>query len=211
MKKKIIFIVPAHNEEQSLKKVICSLKKYGEVITINDNSNDKTGFIANKYSNYVINNKKKLGYDCSVRIGIKFALKKLKKKEIIFTFDGDGQHLAYEVPKFLNKIKNNDVVLGRRNYFNRYSESIVSFLSIILDNINDPLTGFKCYKKSYLIEVFKILKNKNYLGMFFLKKIKKIDQVKINIVKKSKSRIGWGIKVNYEILLTYICIKLNLI
>ena len=32
MKKKIIFIVPAHNEEKNLKEVLCSFKKYGDII-----------------------------------------------------------------------------------------------------------------------------------------------------------------------------------
>ena len=60
LKKKIIFIVPAHNEEKNLKKVLCSFKKYGDILTVNDKSTDETKKIARKYSNYLINNKKKI-------------------------------------------------------------------------------------------------------------------------------------------------------
>ncbi len=211
MKKKIIFIVPAHNEEKNLKKVLCSFKKYGDILTVNDKSNDDTKKIAKKYSNYLINNKKRFGYDYSIRFGIKFVLKNLKYKDIIFTVDGDGQHLANETPKFLKKIKSYDVVIGSRNYFNRYSEYFVSFISKITDDVDDPLSGFKCYRKKYLLELFKILKKRDYIGMFYLKKNKMIDEVNIRVKKNIKSSIGWGLKTDFKIIITFIKIKLKLI
>ncbi len=211
MKKKIIFIIPAFNEEKNLKKVINDFKKYGDIITINDNSIDQTKVIADKYSNYVINNKERLGYDSSIRLGIKFVLKNLKEKEIVFTIDGDGQHVASEVPKFLKKVKNCDAVIGKRDFYNRYSEYIVGFFSKQIDNINDPLSGFKCYRKNYLVKLFKILKKIDYIGMFFLEKNKNIKQVNIRIKKNSKSSIGSGLKIDLKILITYFKVRFNLI
>ena len=50
MKKKIVFVVSAYNEEKNIKKVILQFKKIGTVLVINDNSKDQTGTIASKYS-----------------------------------------------------------------------------------------------------------------------------------------------------------------
>ncbi len=41
-------IFPCYNEEKNLKKVLLSLKKYGQSLTINDGSIDNTEKIAKK-------------------------------------------------------------------------------------------------------------------------------------------------------------------
>ena len=52
---KIIFLIPAFNEEKNLKKVILQFKKYGSIFVINDGSTDKTEEIAKKNSKYHLN------------------------------------------------------------------------------------------------------------------------------------------------------------
>ena len=122
MKKNIIFVIPALNEERCIKKVILDFKKIGKTLVVNDNSKDKTKYLASKYSNYIINNKRKLGYDKSLRIGLKYAVTKIKNCNIIFSIDGDGQHQSKSVDVFLKKIIDNDIVIGKRQFFNRFAE-----------------------------------------------------------------------------------------
>ena len=56
--KKIIFLIPALNEQKNIKKTIINFKKYGKVLVVDDGSIDKTKNIALKYSNYFLFNKK---------------------------------------------------------------------------------------------------------------------------------------------------------
>ena len=136
MKKNIIFVIPAFNEEKNIKKVILDFKKIGKVLVVNDYSTDKTKSIASKYSNYIINNKYNKGYDKSLRIGLKYAVNKIKNSKVIFSIDGDGQHLSRDAKKFIKKINKNDVIIGKRNFYNRISEYFVGFFSKIFDNIS---------------------------------------------------------------------------
>ena len=212
MKKKIAFVVSAYNEEKNIKKVILQFKKIGTVLVINDNSKDKTGTIASKYSDYVINNKYNEGYDKSLRIGLKYVVNNIKKAEIIFTIDGDGQHSSKNVNKFLKKIDYCDAVIGQRQYYNRYSEHIVGFFSKFFDNISDPLCGIKCFKRFFLIKLLKDIKqNSDYVGMFFLRKKAKILQVNVNVKKNKYTSFGSGWRANYRIILAYIKIKAKII
>jgi glycosyltransferase involved in cell wall biosynthesis len=210
--KKIIFVIPAYNEEKNLKEVILKFKKIGKVVVVNDSSEDRTRVIASKYSDYLINNKFNKGYDKSLRLGLSFAANKIIKSEIIFSIDGDNQHQPESVNRFLVKIKSNNIVIGKRQFYNRFSEYFVSFFSKKLDNISDPLCGMKCYKKEYLKSLLNNLKSKeDYIGMFFLKKKLKSSQVKINVKKNVLSNYGSGLKINLKIIITYIKIKFNLI
>lgn len=207
MKKNIIFVIPAFNEEKNIKKVILDFKKIGKILVVNDHSTDKTKSIASKYSNYIINNKYNKGYDKSLRIGLKYAVNKIKNSKVIFSIDGDGQHLSRDVKKFIKKINKNDVIIGKRDCYNRISEYFVGFFSKIFDNISDPLCGMKCYKKKYLSYLFKNLKETDYIGMFFLKKNNNISEVSIDVKKNKYTNFGYGFKTDIKIVFTYFKIK----
>jgi len=212
VKKNIIFVIPALNEERCIKKVILDFKKIGKTLVVNDNSKDKTKYLASKYSNYIINNKRKLGYDKSLRIGLKYAVTKIKNCNIIFSIDGDGQHQSKSVDVFLKKIIDNDIVIGKRQFFNRFAEYLIGFFSNILDGISDPLCGMKCYKKNQLIYLLKNLKyDSDYIGMFFLKKKIKYSEVNIKVKENKLTRFGSGFKANMQMIFAYIKIKFKLI
>ena len=55
----IAIIIPAFNEEKSIENIVTSCTKYGEVIVINDGSNDKTSYKATKAGSLVLKNTKK--------------------------------------------------------------------------------------------------------------------------------------------------------
>ena len=212
MKKNIIFVIPALNEERCIKKVILEFKKIGNVLVVNDNSKDRTKYLASKYSNFIINNKRRLGYDKSLRVGLKYAATRIKGCNIIFSIDGDGQHQSKSVNVFLKKIINNDIVIGKRQFFNRFAEYLIGFFSNILDGISDPLCGMKCYKKKKLIYLLKNLKdNSDYIGMFFLKGKNKYTEVSIKVKENKLTRFGSGFKANMRMIFAYIKIKFKII
>ena len=88
-----------------------SLKKFGDVLIVDDSSTDKTPIIVKNLQIKVIRNKVKLGYEATLLKGIKYLLKKNYK--YIASFDADGEH----DPKFflnIKKLKSFDLLIGKR-------------------------------------------------------------------------------------------------
>ena len=195
MFKDLIILIPAYNEQKNLLKVIKKFKKFSEVIVVNDHSNDQTYNIAKNNSDYTVNNKRRCGYDKTLRIGINFIIKNLKKKYIL-TVDADDQHQNKFVKNFLLAIRKHDIVIGKRNIFNREVEKKISEDSFYKFGVLDPLSGMKCYKIESIKNYFKNLKkNNDYLGMFFFEWISdlKIANININVNKRNKlSSMGNG-------------------
>ena len=144
---RLAIVVPTRNEEKTIKKVIISLKKYGDILIVDDSSTDKTSSIIQNLQIKFIKNKIKLGYEGTVLKGIKYLLKKNYK--YIATFDADGEH----DPKFLlniKKIKNFDLLIGKRKKFNRFSEYFFSIFVRLFFNVHDPLSGLRIYNTNIL-------------------------------------------------------------
>ena len=193
-------VVPARNEEKTIKKVIVSLKKYGDVLIVDDASTDKTSFIIKNLQTKFIKNKINLGYEVTVQKGIKYLLK--KKYKYIATFDADGEH----DPKFLlniKKFKNFDLLIGKRKKLNRSSEYFFSFIVKLFFGVHDPLSGLKVYNTNILKNIQLI--NENDFNTYLIFKIKnlngKIVHKSLNVKKrKDSSRLGNTFKVNFNII-----------
>ena len=190
-------VVPARNEEKTIKKVIVSLQKYGDILIVDDASTDKTSFIIKNLKTKFIKNKINLGYETTVQKGIKYLLK--KKYKYIATFDADGEH----DPKFLlniKKIKNFDLLIGKRKKLNRLSEYFFSFIIKLFFGVHDPLSGLKIYNTNILKKIQ--LTNGNDFNTYIIFKIKnlngKIVHKSLNVKKrKDSSRLGNTFKVNF--------------
>lgn len=175
-----LFVIPALNEEKNIKKILINLNKIGDTLVIDDGSKDNTYKLSKKLST-VIKNKINYGYDKSIKIGLKYALK--NNYDYAITFDGDNQHKFSDAKKILYKIKNYDVIIGCRNFYNRKIEEIISIISYKIFKIKDPLTGMKCYNlKTLKKKIFYLNLNKDEMGMFCLNWVKtsKIINFKIN-------------------------------
>ena len=92
MANKVSCIIPAYNESKTIKNVLNVVKNHelvGEVIVINDGSNDNTKEIVEKIRGIkLINNDENMGKSASVAKGIK-----LSKNEIIMLLDADLKNL----------------------------------------------------------------------------------------------------------------------
>jgi len=143
---KIIAVIPALNEEKTIKAVIEGVMRHvDEIILVDDASTDKTAIIAQQEGAIVHSHEKNQGYDKSIDDG--FALASKRGAAIIFTFDGDGQHDPEDIPKIIEPILNGeaDVVVGKRPHYARIAEYLFAFVSKIRINVNDPLCGLKAY------------------------------------------------------------------
>ena len=143
----LAIIIPAFNEESTIKSVIKSVSLIGKVIIIDDGSVDNTVMNAAKAGAFVHSHSINLGYDEALNTGFEIA-KKLGYQFII-TMDADGQH----DPNSLIKIKQNlldgyDLVVASRDQKQRFSEYLFSLYSGMRWSIKDPLSGLKGYKIS---------------------------------------------------------------
>lgn len=161
---KVLFVIPAHNEEKNIKNVIKDIKtsvSYADIVVINDWSSDKTKSIVEKEDVTLLNMPFNVGYAMAVQTGIKYAYE--KDYDYVIQFDGDGQHIASEAEKLLNKcIKTNaNIVIGSRflkptDYSHPFFRRVgTKFFSIIIKmfckkRITDPTSGFQCLDKKVI-------------------------------------------------------------
>ena len=144
-KLKIVFVIPAKNEQKNIAKVILNLKRYSKVLVIDDNCNDGTNLIAESAGAKVIKvSKNKTGYQNAVYKGLKYSKK--KNYDFAITCDADSQHKLLDILKIYKKCeKDKDIIYTTRKNINRNIEKIYNFFFFLLFNIRDPLSGLKAY------------------------------------------------------------------
>jgi len=199
---KTCFIIPAYNEQNNISKVILALKKIGNVIVVDDCSQDQTGLISKKNEVIVIRHNKNYGYERALYSGFKKA-KKLSF-EYIITIDADGQHFIKDAKKILVLLhKNYAMVHGKRNQVQRFSEKIFALYTSFLYGIGDPLCGLKGYNLK-ICENYGLLDKKNGIGTNVLLNLKnnniKTFEVKVSQKKRrDKTRFGGILRGNLKI------------
>lgn len=164
---KILVIIPAYNEQNRIYGVVSSVADslpYTKILVVDDSSQDNTREEAIKAGAEVITHPINLGYGSSIESGYLYALK--NGFDIVIQMDGDGQHVASEIPKILEPVRNNeaDLVIGSR-YFEKsdkrsYRTSFFRrvgqvFFTIVLrlisgEKFTDPTSGFLCLNKKGL-------------------------------------------------------------
>ncbi len=157
---KTAVIIPAYNEERTVREVAEKAGKYvDKVIVVDDGSTDNTANEAMKTPAEVIVHQKNLGKAHAMKSGI-WACEGV---DIIIFIDGDLQHDPSEIPALITCIEEgNDLCIGSRFYndndsknmptANCISNKIVSFILSILTGrkITDPQSGFRAIKKRKL-------------------------------------------------------------
>ncbi len=112
---KTVVIIPAHNEERSIGKVIREIPsaEVDEVIVVNNNSTDKTAEAAAKTGATVLF-EEYMGYGAACLTGINYC--KEKGADIAVFLDGDYSDYPEELSMLVEKIKNEnfDFVIGSR-------------------------------------------------------------------------------------------------
>lgn len=114
---KILIIVPAYNEEESLPGVLLDLREHmpsADVLVVNDGSRDRTARIAREMGVKVLDLPFNLGIGGAMQAGYLYAEQNVY--DIAVQFDGDGQHLAAEIKKLFQPLAAGtaDIVIGSR-------------------------------------------------------------------------------------------------
>lgn len=118
MKSDIIVIIPAHNEEQSIGKVIndIPLELVSEVVVVNNNSNDGTSAVAANAGATVLF-EPEMGYGYACLKGIEYAANKIEQPDIIVFLDGDYSDHPEQMRELVKPITDDgmDLVIGSRS------------------------------------------------------------------------------------------------
>ena len=114
---KLLIIIPAYNEAESLRGVIERLRSICpqyDYIIVNDGSTDGTEKLCEKNGYNVINHTLNKGLAEAVRTGMKYALE--NGYDAALQFDADGQHLSEYINSMVNCMKESgcDIVIGSR-------------------------------------------------------------------------------------------------
>jgi glycosyltransferase involved in cell wall biosynthesis len=117
---KISIVIPAYNEEQSIEYVTAELLAYldgkdGEIILVNDGSQDRTGAVIDSMSAKhpgrirCIHHLTNVGYAATLRDGFSAAM-----HEWTFYMDGDGQYDPQEIDMLQRLANDADFIVGYR-------------------------------------------------------------------------------------------------
>lgn len=161
MTKKLLIIIPAYNEEESIAKVVTNLMEnypFYDYIVINDGSNDKTSEICHERGFNIIDLPENLGLTGAVQTGFKYAMKMGYEKAI--QFDGDGQHLPEYILSLSEAIDEGyDCVIGSRfvtekrpKTLRMFGNTLLSFLIKLTtgQRIEDPTSGMRMFNKELI-------------------------------------------------------------
>ena len=158
-----LVIVPAYNEGANIAGVIEELYASGmalEILVVNDGSLDNTSPVARATGKaLVLDLPKNLGIGGAVQTGFKYALRQGYRRAV--QFDGDGQHLAAEIPKLLSLLESSraNMVIGSRflekhrgfrsTFTRRIGIRTFQVLNSLLigQKITDNTSGFRAYDR----------------------------------------------------------------
>jgi len=118
---KLVVLIPAYNEEESIEKTILSVprKIYGvanvAVLVVNDGSTDRTVELAmNAGADKIVSHKRNIGVGAAFMTGIRNAI--TMDPDVLVTIDADSQTDSAEIPQLVEPIfdKQYDVMIGAR-------------------------------------------------------------------------------------------------
>jgi glycosyltransferase involved in cell wall biosynthesis len=160
---RLTVLIPAFNEEKTIKKVIEEIPKKIdlidkiEVMVIDDGSSDETAKVSKKAGAKVISFRQNQGRAKAVSEGFKKFLK--SGSDILVLTDADDQYDSGEIPLIVNPItdKTADMVLGDRQvkkldhmkFGNKFGNIMVTktLSSLIKMDISDGQSGFRAYTR----------------------------------------------------------------
>jgi len=138
---KISVIIPSYNEEKTIEDVLddfMAQSSVDEVLVVDNNSTDDTFKLSVAAGARVITENKQ-GYGCAVKRGLDEAL-----GDIIIITAADGSFRAEDIPKFLEYLKDSDMVIGTRTTRQMIEQGsnmgpLVRFVSLLYGKIVEVL------------------------------------------------------------------------
>jgi glycosyltransferase involved in cell wall biosynthesis len=154
---KILIIVPAFNEEETLRGVILGVRTFlsqADILVVNDGSTDSTANIAREEGVLMLEHPYNMGIGATMQTGFLYALR--NGYDIAIQVDGDGQHNPEFLPSLIKPISEgkSNLVIGSRYLSDGGFKSTllrklgIKFFSSIIwiltkKRVTDPTSGFR--------------------------------------------------------------------
>lgn len=161
-----LVIIPTYNERDNIAQLIDAVLAQSpdiDVVVVDDDSPDGTsalvrGIVPSKHGRlHLISRKGKGGRGSAVLAGFGYALQ--RPYQTIFEMDADFSHKPEEIPRFLEKITEVDLVVGsrylpeseihewsaKRTFFSRWANRYARLVLRI--PLTDYTNGFRCYRR----------------------------------------------------------------
>lgn len=165
---KTLIVIPTYDEKDNVRPMVQAVLKQTpdlDILFVDDNSPDGTGriideIVATEPRVHVLHRKGKEGLGRAYLAGFSWALE--RDYEFIFEMDCDFSHNPNDIPRFLEAIQENDLVIGSRYIggirvldwpMSRLLLSTGAGLYVRLVTglpICDPTGGFKCFRRRVL-------------------------------------------------------------
>lgn len=154
---KTLLIIPAYNEEESLKSTVDSvLEKAPEVdfIIVNDGSHDGTVRVCRENHYPFLDLSTNLGLSGAFQAGLKYAFR--HDYDCAIQFDADGQHLPEYIEELAEATKIYDIAIGSRFIDKKKPRSMRMLGNNLIQwaikittgkNITDPTSGMRAFNK----------------------------------------------------------------
>lgn len=165
---KTLVIIPTYNEIHNIQKLLPDLLEIYpalDVLIVDDNSPDGTANYVQQWSEVdpsvkLLKREKKMGLGTAYVVGFKFAL--ANGYEAVIQMDADYSHDPKEIERFLDNIKNYDLVIGSRYIYGvrvinwplrrLLLSSFANLYTRIITGmpVKDGTSGFKCFRREVL-------------------------------------------------------------
>ena len=115
--RRVLGLIPAHNEADNLRTVIAEVRAAApalDILVIDDGSDDETGCLLPQLGVRWLSFPQRLGIGSAMRAGLRYAHR--LGYDAAIRLDGDGQHSAADIESLLRPVHDGraDVVLGSR-------------------------------------------------------------------------------------------------
>ena len=226
MKNKILVIIPAYNEEESIGEVINDIPKelVSEIVVVNNNSTDKTTTNAESAGATVVN-EMQMGYGYACLKGIKYAenLRENERPDILVFLDGDYSDYPEDIRELVKPIIEDDIdmVIGSRTLGNVEKGALlpqqvfgnwmaITLISFLYGLKFTDLGPFRAIKFNKLLELNMVDKTYGWTVEMQVKAAKqkfRCIEVPVNYrkrigVSKITGTVSGSIKAGYKILWT---------
>lgn len=162
--KKVLLIIPAYNEEESISQTLDSIKDYCanqelpfqlDWVIVNDGSQDKTKQIVQLLRQPLLNLSANLGLSGAFMAGMRFAWE--SSYDYVIQFDADGQHLPQYIPDLVQMADQGvNIVIGSRFVTEKRPKSMRMIGNFLISSairlstgqkISDPTSGMRLFDK----------------------------------------------------------------
>lgn len=154
--RKIVVIIPAHNEERFIGSVVLKARQYADtIVVVDDGSTDATAEIAEAAGAIVLRHEHNRGKAAALNTG--FGKAREMTPEVVVTLDGDWQHRSEEIPTLARPVLEDgaDMVVGSRflevkNHIPGLRALAIRVLTLATNvgsglGLSDSQTGFRAF------------------------------------------------------------------